>query len=361
MLQLGYSACIYDQNMKIALIHHQFIRGGGTERYLADLVRGFSDAGDTVTVIASKIADDIPEGRLCSVIKNDVSIIPKPLRKPVFATQLRRIMREHDFDLTISVTRTVSQDIVVSGGTRRGYLAYQKQRGNIFDNLEINLEQEGFDTSQWIVAHSKMVRDDIIKQYKVDEEKIRVIYPPINLDIFNTTVRERRKIIQKEFRIDPNRKTLLFPSTGHHRKGLGLLIEAMKLLRDDAYELLIAGSPADEFRLPANSRALGYVDDIAGLYGAVDLTVLPSQYEPFGLIAVESVCCGTPVVLSPYVAAAEVLHPDERIIIERLDAESIADAIVTAASHSWPHGLPAADKAQLSLAGHIEALKNLVR
>ena len=47
--------------MNVALIHHQFIRGGGTERYLADLVRGFADAGDDVTVIASKIGDDVPE------------------------------------------------------------------------------------------------------------------------------------------------------------------------------------------------------------------------------------------------------------------------------------------------------------
>ena len=67
-----------------------------------------------------------------------------------------------------------------------------------------------------------------------------------------------------------------------------------------------ADTTADAARLL--ERLLGYRADIENVYRAVDFTVLASRYEPFGLVGVESVLCGTPVLLANGIGCAEVIR-----------------------------------------------------
>ena len=59
---------------------------------------------------------------------------------------------------------------------------------------------------------------------------------------------------------------------------------------------MVAGRPIDE--TGPNIHYLGYRSDIEDVYRAVDFTILASTYEPFGLVGVESVLCGTPVLVA---------------------------------------------------------------
>jgi len=62
--------------------------------------------------------------------------------------------------------------------------------------------------------------------------------------------------------------------------------------------LLVAGRPVEEVR---NVKYIGFRKDMERIYKLVDYTILASRYEAFGLVAVESVFSGTPVVLTPNV------------------------------------------------------------
>ena len=62
-------------------------------------------------------------------------------------------------------------------------------------------------------------------------------------------------------------------------------------------------------------REFLYVDDMASLYSAVDYVVLPSHYEPFGLVVAESLESGTPVVVTASVGAAEILGEEDGVVI----------------------------------------------
>ncbi|TKX83975.1 glycosyltransferase family 1 protein, partial [Halorubrum sp. SS5] len=93
------------------------------------------------------------------------------------------------------------------------------------------------------------------------------------------------------------------------RKGVDLAIESFAALDRPDVELLIAGTGRHEDRLrnlaselgvSNRVRFLGFVpdDELPALYASSDLFVLLSSYEGYGLVLLESMACGTPVVAS---------------------------------------------------------------
>jgi glycosyltransferase involved in cell wall biosynthesis len=97
------------------------------------------------------------------------------------------------------------------------------------------------------------------------------------------------------------------------RKNLDTVLRALQ----DApgFQLLVAGETADSpYPALANSlglservRFLGYCTDVPDLMRSVDVCICPSRYEPFSLVALESLASGTPVITSKNVGAAQYL------------------------------------------------------
>ena len=124
-------------------------------------------------------------------------------------------------------------------------------------------------------------------------------------------------------------------------------------------ELLVAGDPIGQNSLSDNVRCLGFVQNIEELYAAVDFTILPAHYEPFGLVAIESVQCGTPVIISKYVGAKDLLSDNECIIIEQINPESIILAIQKAINHKFKILPNFAESKDLTVDAHISKIKNI--
>lgn len=161
--------------------------------------------------------------------------------------------------------------------------------------------------------------------------------------------------------MNQNKITLLFPSTGHKRKGLFELLDALTLLPESEFELYVAGNPAKNKTKHNNVRYLGYINNMADLYAAVDFTILPSHYEPFGLVAAESVQCGTPVILSNRVGAKAIITDKEGVIFNgAITAESIAHAIKTAQKKQFQINPHFAQENEITIAEHINKMIALI-
>ncbi len=349
------------EDMRVALIHNQYVRRGGIETYLADMIRGFTDQGDDVTVICYKEDVDAPLRERVRVIQIDLSIVPKRVRGYMFSRRLKSILSHERFDLPISLTRSYGQDISICGGTHRSYLSYMNKATGPLHRLEINLEQRGYDQSSLVVAHSEMLRDELRELYDISEKKIEVIYPPVDTNRFNLQLRGRRDELRSKYGIMPDRKCLLFPSAGHKRKGLEPLLKAFALLPTDRFELLIVGVGAPMAEEIRGVRQLGYIRNIEEVYTAVDCMILPSFYEPFGLVVIESLMCGTPVLISNRTGARDLISEQEGMVFPDLTPESISSTIQRAAEHEFCLNSDIAQRHNLKIDQHISQLKEAVQ
>lgn len=148
---------------------------------------------------------------------------------------------------------------------------------------------------------------------------------------------------------DPERKQILFVGgldRAHYFKGVDKLTEAVSLLEKEGYknwELFIAGSGdmAEEYKNKADKNGIGDKvkflgkvpdEDLPRLYAESDITVLPStaKGEAFGIVLVESMACGTPVVASALPGVRSVFTNGKEGLVSRPgDVADLKDKLIS--------------------------------
>ena len=335
------------------------------EAYLQGLVRGFLSAGDEVHIHTYKVDRAFAARFTCQVHKENFFYVPRRWKKYLFLKSCNEQFKRSNYDLSLALTRTFSSDIAIVGGVHPASIDADRGRRHVLkryhDSMEIKYEKTMFDRVPFIVAHSKSIAEDITTYYPdVDEKKISVVYPPVDTQFFSQIESQEVEQTISEYQLETTKTTLLFPSTGHKRKGLAELLTAFHQLDKQRFELLVTGESLQHFSdIPDNVRYLGYIDNLSRLYSVVDYTILPSHYEPFGLAVVESLECGTPVIVTRNVGASELLSDDEAVILDNNNPETIVQALLTLENKSVEPGF--VQRKGLSIAHHIQCLKKLVK
>ncbi len=334
--------------------------GGGFERYAMTVVRGLHDAGIRPTVIARSFDTALAEYAWVNPVRLGVGGIPGKLRDLFFDWRIGRVKRRLGAALgpLIACNQTRWADVAVCGGTHPGYLAAMGLPARRSDRWKIALERAHFERSRVIVAHSALMRDEIVRHYGIAPGKVVLLYPPTDTARFASVDAAQRRRLRAELGITDDRATFLLASTSHKRKGLDALARyfASSTL---PVTLLVAGRPPE--RAWPNVRYLGYRVDIENVYRAVDFTIMASSYEPFGLVGVESVLCGTPVLLAAGVGCREVIAAPAAIDYAADTEHDLAAAVETALGR-WRAGTHRLGDPRAALgydpgvAAHVEAL-----
>ncbi len=301
--------------MKLALIHHQLAPGGGMESYLLELIQAAIQAGYRIDLFVMKRDPQIILPPQVHVIVIPCRIYPRLLRKYYFAWKVKRRLGS-GYDKVISTTRSFSQDILITGGTHRGYMR-ACQRHGWADYLEAFLEAKAYRKTPKIIAHSPALKAELMDLYGIAPDQISVLYPPVDVRAFHYQAKLPHG--------GPLR--LVFASTSHKRKGGLLLLKALQQLPAEDYELQILGKPFKQAAQLPNVKSLGYVHNIADYYHWADWLVLPSYFEPFGLVVVQALECGTPVIVSKHVGAAALLEPNEGLILEEQNVAALVQLL----------------------------------
>ena len=284
---------------------------GGLETRLINYMNYFLDNGHEVTIITSKISGEIQLPPSVKIVQLHLSNYPKFIRHLFFNYQLESHLKINRYDYALSLERTWSQAHLIAPNTHIGYLIAQKKWWRSpSDLIQLYLDKKSFKSVPNIYACSQMVKDEIVKEYQITANKIKVVFPPLNTTKFHLLHRLKRVEYQKKYQINPVKTNFLFVSTSHKRKGLDLLIKIFSLLENENKHLYIAGSNTNY--LQPNIHSLGFISNTFELYAAVDATLHPAIYEPFGQIVAESIACGTYVVVSGNVGAKEIIQ-DEHI------------------------------------------------
>jgi D-inositol-3-phosphate glycosyltransferase len=232
--------------------------------------------------------------------------------------------------------------------------------------LRIGEESRIVAAADRIVAASVVERAHLVWYYGALAERVDVIPCGVDTDMFQPMARATAKDLL-ELGPEP---LLLYVGRLQPIKGLETLLEAMRRLPHAT--LLIIGGDQDE---PENGHGLHLRERVAALgldrrvrflgaqpqrrlrlfYAAADATVMPSYYESFGMVALEAMACGCPVVASSVggltttiqdgVTGHLVPEGDPGALAERLgallaDDEARArlgrEAVRWAAEHRWP-------------------------
>ncbi|MDO4641995.1 MAG: glycosyltransferase family 4 protein [Neisseria sp.] len=309
----------------IALSANQFTHGGGIESYTFDLVRQLADEPQTVVkVYATKFDTTLPEYSLIKPELINQKRIPKKLRPFFFAPQLKR--RRGANERLIACNPADDADVFICGGNHLGYLRAMGLRANFIDKLAVRRNRSNYASAKTIMAHSGMMQRELVDLYGVPPEKIRTVHPPADTERFYPNPEEIEATrIRLGWRDDET--IFLFPSTGHKRKGLDLLAAFFEQTGLPV-RLAVAGSPLP--RPMRNVQALGFCKNMPELYRAADYTIMASLFEPFGLVGVESVLCGTRVLLADNMGCCEVMNEQAGFFFPRENASLLAAAVAKA-------------------------------
>lgn len=337
---------------KIALIHHQLAYGGGMETYLLDLITALAERGFELDVFVMKQDPAIVLPAHVSVRVMPVSkLIPRFLRKYVFAYYLSKRLHRDGYQCVISTTRSFSQDLIITGGTHRGYMKTLRRYWPS-DFLEAYLENKAYHASRKIIATSPSLAQDLLEYYDFPEEKIVMLYPPVNI----LQLMSEKTALPFPPREREGKFRLLFPSTSHKRKGGFLLLKAMKLLPPDEFELWVVGKPFQQAKHLPHVRCVGYVKNLADYLRQVDILILPSYFEPFGLVVPQALECGRPVIISSRVGARELVSAEEGLVLEQQDPHALAALIRQAKTYPFKIKPGFVARHHLSLTEHVDAL-----
>lgn len=310
--------------MKIGLSCNALKYGGGLERYAIDLARGLADAGIRPSVFARSFDSSVPEYRRVESHRINVSFLPGKCRDAWFSWRLRAARRASPVDVLIGCNRVDSSEIAICGGTHLGFLDAIGRVPTFADRRQIALERRQYAHARFVIAHSMLMRDELLHFYGLGDDKVRVLFPPVDAARFTPVHAVRRAELRTRFGFADDEIVLLFPSSSHERKGLPL-IEAV--LRDAGPGVVVAVAGRPPERTSERLRYIGYVKDIEDGYRAADFTILASKYEPFGLVGVESVMCGTPVILPSNIGCCDAIAPSAKLVFAPGDTAGLRAAL----------------------------------
>lgn len=328
---------------------------GGISRVVQGLSRALTESGNEVHVITNEMPNYPAEEKDQGVFLHRVPIeSPTPtfhtwvmMMNHYFAKRAGRLVQEvgnfdivHVHDWLVFPSGTEMKAFIPSTTlvTTLHSLEYRRSggvdtpEGKMVDSLEWWSTYE----SSLIIVCSNSMLVDTRYHFNVPEYKIKVT--PIGID--PRKFRERsvdRSRVREKFGVPSDEKLILFVGRLTNQKGCEYLIRAIPYVsKFFKVRLLIAGdgylkgeleSVAKTSGVRSMTTFAGYVadDDLTDLFLSSDVMAIPSIYEPFGVVALEAMASGLPVVASSVDGLAEVVrHEENGILVYPRDSSSIA-------------------------------------
>jgi D-inositol-3-phosphate glycosyltransferase len=342
---------------------------GGMSVYIREVAREMSRQGHTVDVYtrvhdpADPVIVDLGEGaRLIHVKAGQAAKIDKMevySCLPEFTRNLENYRTEHGlkYDLVFShywLSGLVGQSLqpwwrvphVVKFHTL-GAVKNAIGIGEADPELRIASEKELIDSCQGVIASTNRVKAELVHYYNAAPDKVSVVPCGVNMELFHPVAKDcaRRKLELDDERI------LLFVGRLDPLKGAERLLEAVTRLKIyRGLRLVIIGgdesSRTEVEELQKLSAALGIEDrvdfrgtvgqaELPNFYSAADVCVVPSYYESFGLVALEALACGTPVVAADVGDLKNIIRPGQTgYVVAGNEPRNLAGGIARVLS--WP-------------------------
>lgn len=211
--------------------------------------------------------------------------------------------------------------------------------------MKKQVEQVTYRRSDSFIVLSEYFRDILTDHYGVDSRKIHIIPGAVEHERFKP--HSDREGLRASLGIKSDQKLLFCARRIVRRMGIDRLIEAMRAVVDTHPEVLlfIAGDGPMRSDYELRIKSLGLSDHVKMLgrvsneelvewYQAADCSIVPTiTLEGFGLVTIESMACGTPVLGTPYGGTKEILNRfSPELLFKEGTSESISEKLIEALS-----------------------------
>ncbi|WP_315789874.1 glycosyltransferase family 4 protein [Fischerella sp. JS2] len=340
--------------MKLCIVTHNVVKGNGQGRVNYEVVWEAIRRGYHVTLVASEVASSLQQHSQVRWICVSVQGWPTEiLRNMIFSWRSGNWLRQHrsEFDLIKAngAITTFPADVNAVHFVHSSWLKFSskgtmpKSVKNIlnprsviygfyqwlYTAMNARWEKLAFQQAQVVVAVSDKVGKDLLT-IGVPPERLQVIVNGVDLQEFSPGVSDRQK-----WNLPQNVPLALFAGDIRiPRKNLDTVLHALVKVPD--LHLAVAGitegSPylqlAASLGLNERVHFLGLCRDVPELMRAVDFLVFPSRYDPFGLVVIEAMACGLPVITAVTTGAAELVQPEAGIVLsDPNDTEALIQAL----------------------------------
>ncbi|MCA9120395.1 MAG: glycogen synthase [Planctomycetaceae bacterium] len=212
----------------------------------------------------------------------------------------------------------------------------REQLGRGYD-LSSWVERTALEMADGIIAVSKETKEDVVRLFDVDPDKVKVIYNGIKIEQYKPT--SDTSALEK-YGVDPAKPIVLFVGRITRQKGIIHLVNAIRHIDPAAQVVLLAGAP-DTPEIAAEMEAsvaevkktrdnVIWVEEmldkpsVIQMYSHATVFCCPSIYEPFGIINLEAMACDTAVVASAVGGIKEVVVDGETGILVPVEQQSEA-------------------------------------
>jgi D-inositol-3-phosphate glycosyltransferase len=213
--------------------------------------------------------------------------------------------------------------------------------------LRVETERELIRNCHAVITSTEREKEALVHYYGAAPERISIVPGGVNLKLFQPI---EKRLARQELGLSDD-KIVLYVGRVDPLKGIDRLLEAVASLPDThGLRLMLIGgdeqSESEIERLHQLARALGiqHLVTFLGLikhermpyfYSAADVCVVPSYYESFGLVTLESLACGTPVVATDVGDLKKIIRPGETgYVVDNASPAQLADKIASVLS--WP-------------------------
>ena len=304
-------------------------KSGGMNVYVRQLASALGNMGMEIDIFTREHPDVVnrietigPNVRVIHIAAGDTEAHVGELyaHLPAFLKQLNAFREEEglEYDVVHShywLSSWVGRELSQSMGVPHlvtfhtlGLIKMQSRAGEVEQLERPVVESEVMASADRIIAFSPHERDAMARLYGADVAKVSLVPCGVDLSVFRPL---DQKAVRDRLGLN-GEKILLYVGRVEPLKGLDLLVEtAAQMDSEDGVRVIVVGADAngdremDRVKLLAKEQDLeGRIDFVGQVdhkalplyYNAADVCVVPSYYESFGLVALESMACGTPVV-----------------------------------------------------------------
>jgi len=319
---------------------------GGVERSLVECANELVNGGHEVHLFASRwqpgvLRTEVRRHQVPTRRRPDLLAVTQYRRRASRALEAAGPMAHGAFSALsplggvfwVPSVHRVAYDLALS---RRGFGGGLVQRLNPYHRLRLALERQILSPGGYahLLAAAEPVKADVVERYGVPEEDVTVQPLGFDAEAFNPARRRaNRSAARASLGYGEDDRVVVFVANELERKGFDSLLEAAALVGD--VSLLVVGrvdlAPYRERieRLGVSVQAVGSVGDVVAYHAAADVFALPTRYEPWGLVIVEALAAGLPVVTSRLAGASVAVRDGETGVLldDPDDVEALADGL----------------------------------